>query len=118
MSIEYQILWVDDVPDWVASIEDSIKSHLEEKGYDPRIELKQSGAEVDVSKLTHVDLIIIDYRLPGANGDELIKRIRDKECLTEIVFYSQEAIESSDRLDGIYYSTRDEVEELIKKGNR
>ena len=115
MSIDYQILWVDDAPDWVESIQDPIKSHLEEKGYDPKIELKESGAEVDTSKLTHIDLIIIDCQLPGANGDELIKRIRDMECLTEIVFYSQEAIDSSDRLDGIYYSTRDEVDELIKK---
>ena len=115
MSIEYKILWVDDTPDWVESIEDSIKSHLEEKGYDPEIELKESGDNVDTSKLTEVDLIIIDYRLPGPNGEELIKEIRNKECLTEIVFYSQEAIKPSEHFDGIYYETRDDAEELIKK---
>ena len=115
MSIEYKILWVDDTPDWVESIEDSIKSHLEEKGYDAEIELKESGDNVDTSKLIEVDLIIIDYRLPGHNGDELIKQIRNKECLTEIVFYSQEAIKPSEHFDGIYYEIRDEAEELIKK---
>ena len=115
MSIDYKILWVDDTPDWVASIEASIKSHLEEKGYDPEIELKESGDNVDISKLTEVDLIIIDYRLPGPNGEELIKEIRNKECLTEIVFYSQEAIKPSEHFDGIYYETRDDAEELIKK---
>ena len=115
MSIEYKILWVDDTPDWVESIEDSIKSHLEEKGYDPQIELKESGDNLDASKLTEVDLIIIDFRLPNVNGDELIKEIRNKECLTEIVLYSQEAFTLSEHFDGIFYATRDEAEELIKK---
>ena len=115
MSIEYKILWVDDSPDWVESIEDSIKSHLEEKGYDPKIELKESGADVDTSKLSDIDLIIIDYQLPGDNGDELIKQVRDKECLTQIVFYSQDIIEPDDHLYRVHCSTRDDVEECIKK---
>ena len=115
MSIEYKILWVDDSPDWVESIEDSIKSHLEEKGYDPQIELKESGDNLDASKLTEVDLIIIDFRLPNVNGDELIKEIRNKECLTEIVLYSQEAVTLSEHFDGIFYASRDEAEELIQK---
>lgn len=115
MSIEYKILWVDDTPDWVESIEDSIKSHLEEKGYDPEIELKESGDSVDISKLTKVDLIIIDFRLPNINGDELIKEIRNKECLTEIVLYSQEAFTPSEHFDGVFYVTRDQAEELIQR---
>ena len=115
MSIEYKILWVDDSRDWVESIEDPIKSHLREKGYEPKIELKEAGDDVDTSELTHIDLIIIDYQLPGANGDELIKRIRGTECLTEVVFYSQDSITPFNHLNGIYYETRDEAEELIKK---
>ena len=115
MSLEYQILWVDDSPDWIASIEDSIKSHLVESGYEPRIELKQTAGDVDTSRLTHIDLIIIDYRLPEANGDELIKQIRGTECLTEIVFYSEETVPSTGHVNGVYISPRNEVEELIKK---
>ena len=115
MSIEYKILWVDDSPDWVESIEESIKGHLEEKGYDPEIELKESGDNLDISELTKVDLIIIDFRLPNINGDKLIKEIRNKECLTEIVLYSQEAFTPSEHFDGIFYATRDEAEELIQK---
>ena len=115
MNIEYQILWVDDSPDWVASIEDSIRSHLEGKGYDPKIELKQSVDTVDTSKLTHVDLIIIDYQLPGANGDKLINRIRDKEYLTEIVFYSEGTVALPGHVNGVYVSPRNEVDEFIKK---
>ena len=98
----------------VKSIDESIKIHLEEKGYEPKIELKESADNVDTSKLTEVDLIIIDYRLPGSNGDELIKQIRNKECLTKIVFYSQEPFKPTEHLDGIYYESRDEAEELIK----
>ena len=115
MSIEYKILWVDDSRDWVESIEDSIKSYLREKGYEPKIELKEAGDDVDTSELTHIDLIIIDYQLPGANGDDLIKQIRATECLTEVVFYSQDSITPFNHLNGIYYETRDEAEELIKK---
>ena len=115
MSIEYKISWVDDSHDWVESIEDSIKSHLEEKGYLPKIDFYESGDSVDTSKLTEVDLIIIDYQLSGANGDELIKKIRADECLTEIVFYSQDSITPSEHLNGIYYAARDEAEEMIKK---
>lgn len=115
MSIEYKILWVDDSPDWVSSVKDNITSHLEGKGYEPKIELQESGDDVDTSRFTDIDLIIIDYQLQDSKGDELIKRIRDKECLTEIVFYSQGAIEPDDRLYGVHYSSRDDVEECIKK---
>ncbi len=115
MSIDYQILWVDDAPDWVESIQDPIKSHLEEKGYDPKIELKQSVADVATDRLTHIDLIIIDYQLPGDNGDELIKQIRNKEYLTEIVFYSEGTLPSTGHVNGVYISPRNEVEELIKR---
>lgn len=115
MSIEYKILWVDDTPDWVESIEDSIKSHLEEEGYEPKIELKESGDNLDTSKLTEIDLIVIDFRLPSVNGDELIKKIRNEECLTEIVLYSQESFTPSEHFDGIFCVTRDEAEELIQK---
>lgn len=115
MSKEYNILWVDDSPDWVSSVKDNITSHLEGKGYEPKIELQESGDDVDTSRFTDIDLIIIDYQLQDSKGDELIKRIRDKECLTEIVFYSQGAIEPDDRLYGVHYSSRDDVEECIKK---
>ena len=115
MSIEYKILWVDDSPDWVSPVKDNITSHLEGRGYEPKIELNESGADVDTSRLTDIDLIIIDYQLPGTKGDALIKQIRDKECLTEIVFYSQEAIETGDRFYGVNYSTREDVEERIKQ---
>ena len=107
MSIEYKILWVDDSPDWVRSVKDNITSHLAGKGYEPKIELEESGDRVDTSKLTDIDLIIIDYQLPGDNGDKLIKQVRDKECLTQIVFYSQGPIERDDRLYGVHYSTRE-----------
>ena len=76
------------------SIEDSIKSHLKVRGYVPKIDFYGSAENVDTSKLTEVDLIIIDYQLPGSNGDELIKQIRNKECLTKIVFYSQDHIQA------------------------
>lgn len=115
MSMEYKILWVDDSQDWVRPVKDNITSHLEGKSYEPKIELKKSGAEVDTSKLSDIDLIIIDYQLPGDNGDELIKQVRDKECLTQIVFYSQGIIESDERLYGVHYSTREDVEECIEK---
>ena len=115
MSIEYKILWVDDSPDWVSPVKDNITSHLEGKGYEPKIELKESGADVDTSKLADIDLIIIDYQLPGDKGDELIKQVRDKECLTQIVFYSQGPINRDARLYGVHFSTREDVEEDIEK---
>ena len=116
MSIEYKIFWVDDSPEWVKSIDDSIKNHLDEKGYEPKIELEESGDKIVASELTEIDLIIIDYQLSGANGDELIKKIRAEECLTEIVFYSQDStFTPSEHLNGIYYAVRNDAEELIKK---
>ena len=53
--------------------------------------------------------------MPGDKGDKLIKQIRDKEYLTEIVFYSQETIEPDDRFYRVNYSIRDDVEECIKQ---
>ena len=118
MSIEYKILWVNDSPDWVEPVSESIKAYLEERGYTVVLLEEEDGNKIDNHlQLTDIDLIVIDYHLPDKNGDELISHIRETECLTEIVFYSQDVAPQDviGSLDGIYHCMRDDAEDYIKK---
>ena len=44
MKLNYNILWIDDTPKWVESIEPSLKEHFDELGYRLKITLEKNGA--------------------------------------------------------------------------
>lgn len=118
MKLNYRIIWVDDSLDWVESVLDEIKEHLEEAGFEPDIKVLESGEKLgDQYDKADLDLIIIDYKLPGDDGDLLISKIRNSGNFTEIVFYSQEGQTRSfiGPVDGVYHCHRDGAVEIIKK---
>jgi len=117
MKLNYNILWIDDTPKWVESIESQLKQHFDELGYRLRITLEKDGANiVEAIKNPELDLIIMDFQLPKVTGKELIERIRKKHVLVEIVFYSQ-AGNPKDKFDtppdGVYFTSREDAEERI-----
>ncbi|SHN33848.1 hypothetical protein SAMN02787076_05292 [Rhizobacter sp. OV335] len=81
-------------------------------------------AAVDGSQF---DLLIIDYNIADGDGDngdlhgsDVIRQIRDQNCLTEVIFYSASGVpklrqEAADRgLEGVFYSGRP-TEQLLRK---
>jgi len=117
MKLNYNILWIDDTPKWVESIEPSLKEHFDELGYRLNIMLEKNGANiVEAIKNPELDLIIVDFQLPKVTGKDLIDTIRKKHVLVEIVFYSQ-AGNPKDKFatapDGVYFTSREDAEERI-----
>ncbi len=117
MKLNYNILWIDDTPKWVESIEPSLKEHIDELGYRLNIMLEKNGANiVEAIKNPELDLIIVDFQLPKVTGKDLIDTIRKKHVLVEIVFYSQ-AGNPKDKFatapDGVYFTSREDAEERI-----
>jgi CheY-like chemotaxis protein len=117
MKLDYNILWIDDTPKWVESIESPLKEHFDDLGYRLRITLEKNGANiVEAIKNPELDLIIVDFQLPKVTGKDLIETIRKKHVLVEIVFYSQ-AGNPKDKFDtppdGVYFTSREDAEERI-----
>lgn len=91
--LKYRILWVDDnIETYIdLAVDEEFEIFLRNYGFDPEI-IKFETAE---SALEHIqddnkfDLILSDLNLAGGEqGDSLIKKIRDGEIFTEILFYS------------------------------
>lgn len=123
MKLTYKILWIDDSEDLIESFpRGRLESHIEGQGFEFSLETRVSPDEVkspiDGSKY---DLLIIDYNLTesGPNGDDLIKTIRDHDCLTEVIFYSANVdglrdAAISKELDGVFFSNK-QTEPLLRK---
>jgi CheY-like chemotaxis protein len=117
MKLDYNILWIDDTPTWVKSIEGSLRLHFDELGYRLKITQVKSGDTIEEAiKDPELDLIILDYKLPRITGKDLIETVRSKHVLVEIVFYSQEG-NPKDKFesppDGVYFASREDAEERI-----
>jgi two-component system response regulator AtoC len=68
-----QILLVDDEPDILEILKDNLESA------DFRIMTAQDGlAALDVFEEHHPDLVVLDIKMPGLSGIEVLKRIRTK----------------------------------------
>lgn len=117
MNLNYRIVWVDDTQGWVQSVEPYITEHLKENGYEPKIDFFENGADLENKCAeTDLDLLIIDYHLPGENGDELISKVRRSGSFTEIVFYSQSwpSVKDFSAMDGVFRCERDDAVDRIK----
>lgn len=81
-----RILCVDDDPEIIALLRDIL-------GSDPRFEVETCGTGYDAGLLTasfKPNLILLDYKLPDINGNEVCKRLRTTEELSgiKVVFIS------------------------------
>jgi len=134
--LDFNVLWVDDQPDRVASQVTSIKLKMAAEGFEfkPRqcttIAEMESVIAEDVFT-DEIDLVLVDWDLDNdAHGEDAIERIRQVVHYKDVVFYSGQAsvVELRQKvydrqLEGIYCAGRqdliDEVigvfESLIKK---
>jgi len=111
MSFNFNILWIDDTPDWVDSIKKSIENFLKEKGFELHIIICEDGKDIEKKITPDIDLIAIDFHIPSAaeQGNDIIKIIRKQQQYIDILFYTQDT-SSEDTLplyDGVYRSSRE-----------
>lgn len=94
--LKYKILWVDDnIETYIdLAVDEEFEIFLRNYGFAPEI-IKFETAENALEYLkgdNKFDLILSDLNLAGGEqGDSLIKKIRDGEIYTEILFYSAQA---------------------------
>lgn len=113
MKLRYKILWFDNEPDWVESIEDDIREIIEDEYcfiYDKELREKDSPS----SSYNNYDLILMDLNLEDEKtGDQLIQNIRSLDIYTDVLFYSADGISKIKEkaqalgLEGVYFSGRD-----------
>ncbi len=136
MRLDFNVLWVDDQPDPVASQIKSITLKMAAEGFEfkPRLCTTMDQVEAVISEhvfTDEIDLILVDWDLGNnMHGEDAIERIRQIVQYKDVVFYSGQATvtelrqKAFDRkLEGVYCASRaelvDEVvgvfESLIKK---
>ena len=117
--MQFKILVVDDEP----ILRDSLEVALKTSGYE--VMTARTGEEgLDRFKKENPDLILLDHWLPGINGDEVLRRIKEEDSeIPIIIMTAQGSIElavNSMKMGAFDFLVKpfelDQVEGLIKKG--
>jgi len=117
MRLQYNILWFENDEDWIDSVVEDIQEFLLNNAFILNYDNQKNASNLDTiiaeikDNTRDVDIILMDYQLlKHDKGDQLIKRIREKDVFTEILFYSQkEAVREKFKdecIEGIYFSNR------------
>lgn len=115
MKTEIAILWVEDEDLFFKANEMQLEDWLDNLGFDLKVYFhkKAEGVLDDISK-DNIELIILDYNLPGPNGDELINELRRNDFYHDIVFYSAGRLPNI-RFDGVFYVSKDDTLQRVKE---
>jgi len=119
MKTDFSILWVDDNKDFVESLKPQLETWMGQQGFSLLVHWhkNESGVAADL-KTKDVELIILDYKLPKKNGDEIIREIRGSSCFQDIIFYSQGGDPHSAFTvppDGVFFVERGDAKDRIKQ---
>lgn len=131
MNIIFRVLWFEDEVSWRPSSERKMKEIIEKHNLLPEITWKkgdENDAEDELKK--DYDLVLMDYELRGTTGNILIRKLRQLDIYTDVLFYSGnfermvKALYNMDMsnysvepVDGVYFSDR-KREELYPKLQR
>lgn len=129
MTLNYKILWIEDTPKAVRAKEKVIRKYLEvEKGYECDITPIETFDDFEKSigydKTSNYDLLLVDLNLGDEqehhDGNDIIKKIRDENIYTEIIFYSSQyenlmSIIKEPFIEGVFTSERDMLDTKAKK---
>ena len=120
------LLVVDDRPDSIEQAINTLRDHLEEKGFDLNQETETVVSDENLQHLARLqgrnyDLVVIDYNLgtDTRNGAEVARRLRRRLPYTDMVFYSSDPTanlfkELADHeVVGVFPSTRDQLDEAL-----
>ena len=121
MRINYRILWLDDkIKDFIDDefISD-IDKYIENEGFSSEIITAETHEEFFEKLDNTFDLILTDYHMDGMNGEEVVRKVRNNNVQTEILFYTARGdIKDAKKIDRVsFLETRgnDEHEEAVVK---
>jgi len=77
------IVAIDDEPDFV----DTLKEYFELRGYRIKI-ASRVGPGIDLIGSEKPDIVILDLKMPGINGEEVLNILRSKKLKTKVIFVS------------------------------
>lgn len=123
MKNEYIILWVDDELDSVEADMARLERHLGNAGIRVIFQKYEDSDQLDIHheiqptlQNPELDLIVVDYNMPGIKGDQLISQIRDADHVhLPVVFYSARSVSElmdyakTSGIDGVYFAHRDNL---------
>ncbi len=121
MNLSYDILWFDDDKDFFESIDmEPIISEIASWGFSPKIFPVHNPEEFNNHAPFKVfDLIVVDFKLGEEQGDTFIKRVRNQEVYTEVIFYSfAESMELwnavlEKQLEGVFVTNKKGIEQKL-----
>ena len=123
MKTQYRILWVDDDVESIETDLEDLREFFEDRGIEPLLMIELADDETNIHKKLasrlddpDLDLIVVDFKMPGMNGSELIAQIRQSDHIfLPVVFYSSIGTEELHKLaaeaalDGVYIADRQRV---------
>lgn len=85
-------------------LKDMVSQYLQQKGVNATILLYANGEDFLCSGI-YADIVLMDIKLPGKNGMDIMKRLRDVGCLSQVIFITayQEYVFQAFDLDAIHY---------------
>lgn len=130
MNTIYKMLWIDDSDEFVDLTQELVEDVVKENNMISQLAIYKTFEEFEEKELQNFDVdifnlydqIIIDFALSGTTGDKIIRDLRSRNIYTDIIFYSSnfetlksEVKESNEQLDGVFYSTRENLTSAIDK---
>ena len=115
MKTDFLILWVDDNKLVIDSLATNLGEWLDDRGFELKVipHKDETNVLTDI-KNYDIELIVIDYKLPKKNGNEIIKEIRASGCYQDIVFYS-EGVPPKEPYDGVFFVSKEDAKTRIKE---
>jgi hypothetical protein len=132
MRLDFNVLWVEDLPSYVQSQKSPIQRHMEEQGFlfnvthCQTIEEVQQHISSDIFS-DEVDLVLVDWDLGkdasgnDVRGQTVIQAIREQIPYKDVIFYSGQAALTELRdyvheaeVEGIFYTTRGNLVQEVK----
>jgi two-component system response regulator ResD len=97
------VLVVDDEP----TIAEVVSRYLERAGYETRV-AADGLAAIDAATARRPDLVVLDLMLPGIDGLEVMRRLREQDRATPVILLTAKG-EESDRVIGLRLGADDYV---------
>lgn len=135
MRLDFNVLWIDDQPQNIASFGERLNFRTQEEGF--KLNVTQAKSLDEATKhladdvfLDGIDLVVVDYNLGASEwGDVAVRKIRNKVPYKDIVFYSAKEtadlrqIMLTEGVEGVFCAHRADLpdtligvfESLIKK---
>lgn len=125
MNLFLNILWFDDAPGFFDSLDvEPFKREVVSWGFDTNIELVTTADEFMKRKpWAQYDLIVVDYNLgrDDIHGEDFIRRIREQQVFTEIIFYTATASSAlwdaiqKRQLEGVFVSDKQGILQKLER---